>query len=167
MDTQNSKPNLTVQTGTPDDWMAIAHLNVWAHREFAFDLGAEVWPAVVLSLTSVGPTAGHSQFLVVRDGDALAGSVAYRPPDPAGRAAIELLSVSPDSRREGIGTALVAACMAKAGADRAHRLEAAVHDYMPAAQALFTALGWHREQGLAKRGEPPFWLYLSPAQLIG
>jgi hypothetical protein len=30
---------------------------------------------------------------------------------------------------------------------------------MTGAQALFSSLGFHKEQGLAKRGAQPYWLF--------
>lgn len=167
MPKQNHGAQPVPEPTTPSDWMAIAHLNVWAHREFAFDLGAEAWPPVVQALTAVRPAAEHSQFIVVRDGQDLLGSVAYRGPGSSNAplrpewASIELLSVSPAARRQGVATALVDACLAKAVDDGAPGLACVVHNYMTAAQALLAALGFRREQGLGKRDESPYWIYLS------
>lgn len=156
---------LRVEVASPDDRIAIAHLNVWAYREFAFDLGPELWPVLVKELTAVGPAAGTATFLVVRkDGD-LVGSAAYRPPGrsqspvPRAWASIDLLAVSPGARHGGVATALVLECLERAAADQAPALGANVRGYMEAAQELFTRLGFHREQGLAKRDEQPYWLY--------
>ena len=156
---------LLVETATQPDWLAIAHLNVWAYREFAIDLGAEVWPGMVRKLTSVGPAAEKATLFVVRNGEDLLGSVAYRPPGsaltpvPPAWASIDLLAVSPAARGQGLGTALVNACVGRAQAGGAATIGASVNGLMTAAQGLFSGLGFHREQGLAKRGEQPYWLY--------
>lgn len=157
--------SLRVEVAGPADWIAIAHLNVWAYREFALDLGPEVWPELVRTLTAVAPAAERVTFLVVREDESLTGSAAYRPPGasvgpvPAAWASVDLLAVSPAARNEGIATALVDACMERARADGAPALGAHVKAFMTAAQELFTRLGFHREQGLARRDEPPYWLY--------
>ena len=156
---------LLVDTATQPDWIAIAHLNVWAYREFSVDLGTEVWPEIVRKLTSVGPAAGRATFFVVRNGEDLLGSVAYRPPGsslspvPPAWASIDLLAVSPAARGQGVGAALVSACIDRAGADGATTIGASVSGLMTAAQGLFSGLDFHREQGLAKRGAQPYWLY--------
>jgi ribosomal protein S18 acetylase RimI-like enzyme len=156
---------LRVEVASPDDRIATAHLNVWAYREFAFDLGAELWPVLVKELTAVGPAAEKATFLVVREDGDLVGSAAYRPPGssvspvPAAWASVDLLAVSPDERHRGVATALVLECLERAAADRAPVLGAGVKGYMAAAQELFTRLGFHREQGLAKRDGQPYWLY--------
>lgn len=154
-----------IEEATPDDRIAIAHLNVWAYREFSNELGAEVWPGVVKTLTAIAPASETTTFLVSRDEDGLLGSVAYRPPGwapaplPAAWASIDLLAVAPSARNQGVGRSLVQACLDRAAADRAETIGATVNGLMNAAQVLFSGLGFHKEQGLAKRGVQPFWLY--------
>lgn len=154
-----------IEEATPDDRIAIAHLNVWAYREFSNELGAEVWPGVVKTLTAIAPASETATFLVTRDQDGLLGSVAYRPPGwapaplPAAWASIDLLAVAPSARNQGVGRALVQACLDRAAADRAETIGAKVDGLMNAAQVLFSRLGFHKEQGLAKKGLQPFWLY--------
>ncbi len=154
-----------IEEATQQDAIAIAHLNVWAYREFSTELGAEAWPAWVRTLTAIAPAAETATFLVVRDQDALVGSVAYRPPGqapaplPAAWASVDLLAVAPAVRNEGIGRALVQACMDRAASGGATTIGATVNGLMAGAQALFSGLGFHKEQGLARRGEQPYWLY--------
>lgn len=154
-----------IEEATAEDRIAIAHLNVWAYREFSNDLGAEVWPVMVKKLTSIAPAAETATFLVVRHEEGLAASVAYRPPGwalpplPVAWASIDLLAVSPNARNEGLGRALVRACLLKAEADGADTIGAAVNGLMTGAQALLSGLGFHKEQGLAKKGAQPYWLY--------
>lgn len=162
----NSRP----QAGSPrvelaggEDRVAIAHLNVWAFREYAFDLGPEAWPELVARLTAAGD--GEADLLVIRGEGGLVGSVAYRPagssasPLPAGWASIDLLAVSPAARSQGLGRQLVQACMERASSQGAATIGARVDTFMTAAQGLFSSLGFHREQGLARRDAPAFWLY--------
>lgn len=154
-----------IEEATAGDRIAIAHLNVWAYREFSNDLGVEVWPVLVKTLTAVGPASETATFLLVRDEDGLLGSVAYRPPGwapaplPASWASIDLLAVAPNARNEGIATALVRACLERAAADGADVIGATVNGLMTGAQALFLGLGFHKEQGLAKKGAHPYWLF--------
>ncbi len=153
-----------VEPATSADSIAIAHLNVWAYREFSVDLGAEVWPEVVRRLTNLDTADGDADFLVVREDGNPVGSVAFRPagrsvkPVPASWASVDLLAVSPANRRAGVGRALVQACIDRAGPEAAI-LGAIVGGHMSAAQGLFSSMGFHREQGLTKRGAPPYWFY--------
>ena len=158
-----AKPS--VEIASPADSIAIAHLNVWAYREFAVDLGPQVWPELVRALTSVGADVDSGAFYVVRSEDGLLGSAAYRPPGsaspalPSGWASIALLAVAPPARRRGVAGSLVEACAMRAGHDGAPVLAAVVPGYLESAQALFTRMGFHREQGLPRRGEQSYWLY--------
>jgi ribosomal protein S18 acetylase RimI-like enzyme len=155
----------TIEEASPEDRIAIAHLNVWAYREFSVDLGAEVWPGMVKTLTAIAPAAETATFLVVRGEDGLIGSVAYRPPGwappplPAAWASIDLIAVAPNARNAGLGRALVNACLDRAEADGADTVGATVNGLMTGAQALFSHLGFHKEQGLARKGAQPYWLY--------
>jgi ribosomal protein S18 acetylase RimI-like enzyme len=154
-----------IEEATPEDGIAIAHLNVWAYREFSTDLGAEVWPGMVKTLTAIAPASETATFLVVRNTDGLSGSVAYRPagralpPLPAGWASIDLLSVAPDARNQGVARELVTSCLERAGAEGAETIGAVVLGSMTGAQALFSALGFHKEQGLARKGAQPYWVF--------
>ncbi|HVL51690.1 MAG TPA: GNAT family N-acetyltransferase [Actinomycetota bacterium] len=153
------------EIASPADSIAIAHLNVWAYREFAVDLGPEAWPELVRALTSVGADVDSGAYYVVRSEDGLLGSAAYRPPGssyaalPDGWASIAVLAVAPPARRRGVAGSLVEACAVRAGHDSAPVLAAVVPGYLESAQAFFTRMGFHREQGLPRRGEQPYWLY--------
>lgn len=154
-----------IEEATPEDRIAIAHLNVWAYREFSNKLGAEVWPGMVKTLTAIAPAAETATFLVVREEDGLLGSVAYRPPGwalpplPVAWASVDLLAVAPNARNEGFGRALVHACLDRAAADGADTIGVTVSGLMTGAQALFSGLGFHKEQRLGKRGAQPYWLF--------
>ncbi|HEX2053665.1 MAG TPA: GNAT family N-acetyltransferase [Actinomycetota bacterium] len=154
-----------VERAAPDDWIAIAHLNVWAFREFAVELGQREWPELVRVLTGVGPAAREGPLFVVRSELEPVGSAAYRPPGrsrapiPPDWASVELLAVAPPDRGKGLGAALVHVCEAQAMEDGAEFLAAVVPDYQRAAQELFARLGFHREQGLARPGQRPYALY--------
>lgn len=154
-----------IEEATPADRIAIAHLNVWAYREYSTEVGAEAWPGMVKTLTAIAPAAETATFFVVREEDGLLGSVAYRPPGwappplSASWASIDLLAVAPSARNEGIARALVQTCMSKAEADGAGTIGATVNELMTGAQALFSGLGFHKEQGLARKGAKPYWLY--------
>ena len=154
-----------IEEATAEDRIAIAHLNVWAYREFSNELGAEVWPGMVKTLTAIAPAGETATFLVVREEDGLLGSVAYRPPGwapppmPIAWASVDLLAVAPNARNEGFARALVQACLDRAAADGADTIGATVNGLMTGAQALFSGLGFHKEQGVGKRGAQPYWLF--------
>ncbi len=154
-----------VEAAASQDWISIAHLNVWAYREFAVDLGPEAWPDLVRTLTSIGERAKIASFFVARSDEGLVGSVAYHPPGrsttplPAEWASINLLAVAPPARGRGVAASLVEACTLRAEQHGAPSLGAVVAGYLADAQGLFTWMGFRREQGLPRRGEEPYWLY--------
>lgn len=164
MEDQQQQPVIAYRA-TPDDWISIAHLNVWAYREFALELGEKAWPDLVRTLTQLGPAAKEGAFFVVRTGVDVLGSVLYRPPGhsvtpvPRSWASIDLLAVAPPARRYGLGSILVDTGVALALEDGAQELGAVVFDYQRDARRLFDSLGWHREQGVARRGRRPYHLY--------
>lgn len=154
-----------IEEATAEDRIAIAHLNVWSYREFSNEIGAEVWPGMVKNLTAIAQAAETATFLVVREEDGLLGSVAYRPPGwalpplPVAWASIDLLAVAPNARNEGVAQAMVQACLDRAAADGADVIGATVDGLMTGAQGLFSGLGFHKEQGLGKRGARPYWMF--------
>lgn len=150
---------------SPDDWISIAHLNVWAYREHALELGPEEWPEVVRKLTEVGPAAKEGSFWVVRKGVEAVASMLYRgpgkSPPPLRRewASVDLMAVAPPLRGGGLGSILVDTGLALAAEEGAPALAAVVYDYQEDAQNLFDRHGFHRERGLARRGQRPYSVY--------
>ncbi len=169
MEPEGSKPlpssSFPVEAAASEDRISIAHLNVWAYREFAVALGPEAWPDLVRTLTSIGERAKAASFFVVRSDGGLVGSVAYHQPGrsttplPAEWASIALLAVAPPARGRGVAASLVEACTLRAEQHGAASLGAVVAGYLADAQGLLTRMGFRCEQGLPRRGKEPYWLY--------
>lgn len=147
-----------VELARTEDFAAIADLNVRAYSEFAERLSPGSWEAMQQNLRSIATRAERATFMVVRSGRGLAGSVGYCPPgksDPSvfapDMASIILLAVDPAQRRNGIATALLLECIAKAMADRAPSVGLSTSEAMQAAQRLYGAVGFRRDRELPVR----------------
>ena len=156
----------TIRPATAHDFSTIASLNVDAYREFAAHMATEHWHGMEMSLRAVEARAQHTQFLVVRDGTAIVGSVGYC---PAGRgnpeifppdwAAVLLLAVAPTHRRHGLARGLVAACIECARHDSAQTIGLFTSELMTAAQQLYESFGFRRESELPTRLGLRYWRY--------
>ena len=117
-----------VSLATADDIDAIAALNVEAYREFADRMSPDNWQKMETSIRSIEARTRSTCFLVMRDQDAIVGSVGYCPAGkgkseivPQDWATVLVLAVAPAHRGRGIARALVSACIACARDDSAHR----------------------------------------------
>jgi ribosomal protein S18 acetylase RimI-like enzyme len=147
-----------IEIATPADFAPIGELNVLAYAQFAPFIGRAGWERMQASLRDVASRAERGEFLLVRDGSGLLGSVAYCPPgraDPAifssSMAAILLLAVHPDARGQGLGRQLMEACLARASSDGAAAVSLFTSDLMQDAQRLYRHLGFVRDGELAPR----------------
>ena len=110
------------------------------------------------NLRNVQGRAEKSQFLVVRDGIQLIGSVAYCPPgngDPEffepHWAGLLLLAVDPAHRGKGIVRELASACVSMVRRDGAQSIALFTSELMYAAQRLYQSLGFQLGSALPKR----------------
>ena len=156
----------TIEPATADDLPAIAKLNVDAYREFADAMTAEGWRSMEASLRAVEARAHLARFVVVRDSDAIIGSVAYSPQGqgsadffPPHWAAILSLAVSPAHRGRDIARSLVTACIEYALADEVPVIGLYTSELMTAAQGLYKAFGFRRDAELARRYGLRYWRY--------
>jgi ribosomal protein S18 acetylase RimI-like enzyme len=155
-----------VTAASPSDFEAIALLNVEAYREFAERMNPDNWRTMEASVRAVEPRSRSTQFLVVRDGGTIVGSVGYCPegrgdpeifpPDWAG---VILLAVPPVYRGRGIGRVLVSACIERARRDSAHIIGLFTSELMIAARHLYESLGFQRDSQLPPRFDLCYWRY--------
>jgi len=141
---------LTVRAARPDDHAELADLTVAAYRGLLGDALGDPYRA---ELADVAGRAEVALVLVAVDGDGqLVGGVTYLPgPGPLApfdnpqEAGIRFLAVAPDAEGHGVGTALVAACVARAMADGKTRLSLHTTAPMTTARRLYERAGFRRE----------------------
>jgi ribosomal protein S18 acetylase RimI-like enzyme len=119
---------IDIQTAEPQDFQAIAALNIAAYHEYAQDLTEEAWIIMQTGLSAIEKVSERAVFLIVPIDGELAGSVAYCPPGnsidpiPSAWASILLLAVSQHYRGQGIARELVQSCLQRAREDRAQTI---------------------------------------------
>lgn len=158
-----------IQSALSTDYEAIADLNVRAYSEFASSLEPGGWEMMQRNLSNVQARAEKAQFLVVRDGVQLIGSVAYCPAgqaDPAifksEWAALLLLAVDPAYRGKRIARELALTCVSMARRDGAQSIALFTSELMRAAQHLYQSLGFQLESELPKRLGVRYFRYVLP-----
>lgn len=137
----------TIRAIRDDEVAALSVITVAAYRTLSVDVGD-----YRVTLADVADRARHARVLVAVDGDRLLGGVTYVPDatsvyaefaDTDG-AGIRMLAVDPAVRGDGVGEALVSACVAMARADGRRRVVLHTTDAMAAAQRLYVGLGFVR-----------------------
>lgn len=162
-----------VEDAKRPDLRAIASLNVASYEQFGRGLAAEEWQRMLDNLSRPEPVAERAAFIVIRDKDALVGSVAYCPPgrsiDPIPKdwASVLLLAVDPDHRQRGYGEALVRECLRRAAADGAAVIGLYTSEAMEAAQHLYSCMGFARECELPRRYGMRYFRYRLPLRESG
>jgi ribosomal protein S18 acetylase RimI-like enzyme len=138
-----------IESATPQDFDAIAALNLIAYDEFAVHLKPDAWARMRQNITNIDERATTQEFFVARDAGGIVGSVAYAKAgeaDPAffkpGMAAALLLAVHPAHRGRGLARQLMAACIERARRDKADSLALFTSELMQPAQALYHNLGF-------------------------
>jgi ribosomal protein S18 acetylase RimI-like enzyme len=147
-------PEISVRPVLPAEYAALGELTVAAYRSVPGDSSTS--PSYEATLRDVAARARDAVVLTAVDANgALLGGVTYVPgPGPLaelerdGDAGIRMLAVSPAAHRRGVGRRLVAACIARARADRRSRIVLHTDPSMTAAQALYRSLGFVRAAGL-------------------
>jgi ribosomal protein S18 acetylase RimI-like enzyme len=147
-----------IEQATPEDFEAIADLNVAAYAEFASRLQPGTWEVMRKNLRNVAEKAKAAQFLVRRSGSTIIGSVAYCPAgngDPAifspDMASIHLLAVNPGQRGRGVARDLTLACIDRARTDNANCIGLFTNELMQPAQHLYRVLGFQQDRELPMR----------------
>lgn len=154
-----------IQTATPQDFRAIAALNIAAYREYAKNLTDEAWITLQTTLSAVETVTGRGVFLIVQIDGELAGSIAYSPPGnsidpiPSAWASILLLAVAPHDRGQGIGRDLVQACLQRAREDRAQVIGLFTNELMTNAHQLYQSQGFREDCEIPQRLGLRYWRY--------
>lgn len=112
------------------------------------------WEAYWREIGAVESRAHEAQLIVAAISDRIVGAVTFYPEGsrsnvvdwPPGWAVIRLLAVSPDRRRRGIGRVLTQECLRRARRQGARAAGLHTDSRMPAAQRLYSQLGFRRAQ---------------------
>jgi GNAT superfamily N-acetyltransferase len=149
----------------PDQYDALGEITVAAYRGLP---GRPTSDRYAVTLRDVAARARQAEVLVaVADDGALLGGVTYVGDaasewaefDAADEACFRMLAVSDEARGQGVGAALVEACVDRARRDGKARISLLTTDNMQAAHRLYERLGFRRspesdmivESGLALR----------------
>jgi ribosomal protein S18 acetylase RimI-like enzyme len=141
---------VVVREARPEEHASLGDLVVAAYRSLPEFDETSYEP----ELRDVARRAREAVVLVAVDdvGGTLLGCVTYVPGADSpwaellepGEAAIRMLAVDPTARGRGVGTALAAACIARARADGRGAVFLHSLPYMRAAQAIYARLGFTR-----------------------
>ncbi|MEI7772559.1 MAG: GNAT family N-acetyltransferase [Chloroflexales bacterium] len=141
-----------IRDARDDEHAAIRDLTLGAYAIYAELMPPAAWDGLRQALLGALAADGPVERMVAEQAGALIGSVLLFPPaahrDSAGGRMIwpelRLLAVAPAARGQGVGAALVAACIARARASGVPTLGLYSSDLMSAAVRLYTRLGFAR-----------------------
>ena len=113
-----------IRDARPEELEAVGRLSVEAYREFADDVGPEVWPRMERNLARLGGDSPDAVTIVAELDGLLVGTAEYLGPGgrrvglveavPEGEAYIGRLGVAPTARGRGVGRALTEECIRRA-----------------------------------------------------
>ncbi|NTU82370.1 MAG: GNAT family N-acetyltransferase [Chloroflexales bacterium] len=143
----------TIRPALADERDAARALTLEAYAQYAETMAPNDWAGLHQALLGALATTGAATHLVAVRADGLVGSVLLFPAangDTAGAGGrmiwpeLRLLAVAPAARGQGVGAALVQACIAQARAAGAAILGLYTGDSMRTAMALYERLGFTR-----------------------
>lgn len=130
----------------------------------------EGWPCFIDGIGRMADLAHGGELLVAVAGGAVAGAVVHVPPGaarspvfPADWSVIRMLVVAPACRGQGIGRALVAACLRAAQRGGAPAIGLHTSPIMAAALRMYLGLGFERDRELPPIRGVPYGRYVLPA----
>ena len=143
---------MEIREARPGEYDAVAELTVAAYRALP---GAHLSGGYEGRLRDVAARAATAVVLVAIEDDAIVGAVTYVPGPVSpwaellqeGDAGVRMLAVPPAAQRRGIGTALMRACIERAGREGRHRVCLHTTPWMTAAQRTYERLGFRRDPG--------------------
>jgi ribosomal protein S18 acetylase RimI-like enzyme len=128
------------------------------------------WPAFSQGIGRMADLAAQAELLVATCGDVLAGAVVHVGPGrprsaifPEDWSVIRMLVVDPALRGQGLGQALVAACLRSAMRDKAPAVGLHTSPIMASALRMYTSLGFTRDRELDPIRGVPYGRYVLPA----
>lgn len=147
------QPTYTIRRARADEWAAAGELTLAAYAQYAEIMAPDAWAGLhnALKTALAGPQPAN-HFVAEQDG-ALLGSVLLFPASGGNTASgggrmiwpeLRLLAVAPAARGQGIGLALIQACIDQARTEGAQAIGLYSSDSMRAAIALYEQLGFTR-----------------------
>jgi predicted N-acetyltransferase YhbS len=155
---------LDIRTARPSDREAIREVTLAAYQQYVAVMPSH-WPDyrqnILATLAEVEP---ERQIVAEQEG-AIVGTVLIYPagttfPDRDGASArlewpeVRLLAVAPEARGQGVGTALMQACIRRARESGATALTLHTSDMMQVAMHMYEHMGFERAPGLDFRPAP-------------
>lgn len=147
------QPTYTIRRARADEWAAAGELTMAAYMQYAEIMAPEAWPGLHNALTTaLAGLQPENHFVAEQDG-ALIGSVLLFPASGGNTGSgggrmiwpeLRLLAVAPAARGQGIGQALIQACIAQARAEGAPAIGLYSSDSMRAAIAIYEQFGFTR-----------------------
>lgn len=144
---------VTIRLARPEERDAARALTLEAYAQYAETMAPNAWAGLHQALLGALATTGPVTHLIAVREDVLVGSVLLFPAADGDTAGIggrmiwpelRLLAVAPTARGQGVGAALVQACIAHARAAGAETLGLYTGDSMRTAMNLYERLGFTR-----------------------
>jgi predicted N-acetyltransferase YhbS/mannose-6-phosphate isomerase-like protein (cupin superfamily) len=146
-----SRTGVEVRDAGRSDLPAVRRVLLGAYQEYAEVLAPAVFGRYLTDILDVQGRTGAGRQLVATDGGRVVGTVTFYADagqegfgGPAGWAGLRALGVEPAARGQGIGQALVRACLERARAGGAPVLCLHTAEFMTAAVAMYERLGFRR-----------------------
>jgi GNAT superfamily N-acetyltransferase len=133
---------------------AVIALTLEAYGQYASALPDEAWEGYRKNIVERLSGDEPAQRIVAEREGVLVGSVLLIPPDDAAgapndqqdaRPEVRLLAVAPESRGQGVATALMAECVRRAREAGARALGLHTTDVMAVAQGMYVRMGFERD----------------------
>ncbi|HJP65397.1 MAG TPA: GNAT family N-acetyltransferase [Actinomycetota bacterium] len=147
---------MEIRRAAPAEYREAGRVTALAYHEFARP-GAADWDAYLAELADVAGRADRTDVFVAVDGDdSIQGCVTLEidqtvgdddvelPPDVS---CIRMLGVDPSARGRGIGRALVETCISRSREAGKRVVTLRTTERMKAAQALYAAMAFDRDEG--------------------
>jgi N-acetylglutamate synthase-like GNAT family acetyltransferase len=169
-------PEVTVRPGRAEDHPAICQLLVTAHRQYQWVMPPEAYMVFVTNLVDIEAHARTAEVLVAERDGGVIGAASYQrqggAPWPWRWAAVRALAMDPRVHRQGVGGALLEACVARALGNRVAGLGVHAAPFMDRTIELFEERGFRRRppcdvdltrtMGLPAPGPVPLLAYALP-----
>jgi GNAT superfamily N-acetyltransferase len=172
----DSPPVVTVRRAEAADHAAVCRLLVAAHRQYQWVMPPQAYLTFVTGLVDIEAHARTAQVLVAERDRGVIGAVSYQrqggAPWPWRWAVVRALAVDPQVHRQGVGGALLDACVRSAIVDRAAALGVHTAPFMSPAIKMYEDRGFLRSplcdvdltrtMGLPAPGPVPLLAYALP-----